>query len=60
MRRKTLYPDSLTDPDKQIINQYIMGFAEPEKNLALMLEGINKMLEDNGRKISPTSVTVYV
>lgn len=60
MRRRAFYPDSLSDPDKQMINQYIAGFSEPEKNMAMMLERINKILEQNGRKIHPIRVSMYV
>lgn len=43
-----------------MINQYVARFAEPEKNMVIMLDGINKMLEQNGRKIYPMRVSVYV
>lgn len=58
--KKTFFPDPLTETDKQMINQCISGFAEPEKHQKALSDIVNRMLKQNGRRVYPTTVNKYI
>lgn len=58
--KKTFFPDPLTETDKQMINQCISGFAEPEKHQKALSDIVNRMLQQNGRRVYPMRVNKYV
>lgn len=58
--KKTFYPDPLTETNKQMINQCISGFAEPEKHQKALSDIVNKMLQQNGCRVYPTTINKYI
>lgn len=58
--KKTFFPDPLTETDKQMINQCISGFAEPEKHQKALSDIVNRMLQQNGRRVYPTTINKYI